>query len=152
MPVIDSECRRKVLHNDCSERKSLMPDLFLLFNHTITPAQKNQARQKLAVTNIVVPPAEISELWGALPAADKALLPCLQPVIAWLDQHAVKGDYVLIQGDFGACYLLVRHALEKGYIPVYATTERQAVEKGLEDGGVELTHTFRHVCFRRYGQ
>ncbi|MBW2659998.1 MAG: hypothetical protein JRC87_10485, partial [Deltaproteobacteria bacterium] len=45
---------------------------------------------------------------------------------------------VLIQGDFGACYLLIQHALNKDYIPIYSTTERKAVERQLEDDQVEL--------------
>ena len=62
-----------------------------------------------------------------------------------------KGDYILIQGDFGACFLMVQFAFEKGFIPIYSTTEREAVETHGEDGSVSLTHRFKHRIFRRYG-
>ena len=71
--------------------------------------------------------------------------------MASMAEAASAGDYVLIQGDFGACYLMVNHVLDRECIPVYATTERQAKETRLEDGRVELTHTFQHVRFRQYG-
>ncbi len=129
-----------------------MPDLFLLFSHTITPIQEEQAYMELGVGSIIEPPLEIRKIWSAIPPADDALMPFLPPVFSWLEQNAESGDFVLIQGDFGATYLLVRHALTRGYIPVYSTTEREAVETRLEDEGRQVTHTFRHVFFRRYGQ
>jgi hypothetical protein len=129
-----------------------MAELFLLFNHTITPVQEQQARLELGVERITEPPEDIRRTWAAIPPQEENIAPILAPVIAWLDDHAAPGDYVLIQGDFGACFLLAIHAMNRGYIPVYSTTERHAVEKKLDDGGVRLTHTFRHVRFRKYGQ
>ncbi|HAY20616.1 MAG TPA: hypothetical protein DCY27_00280, partial [Desulfobacterales bacterium] len=76
----------------------------------------------------------------------------LKPICSWLVGQATPGDYVLIQGDFGATYLMVRFALEHGLIPVYATTSRQALEEHLPDGTVKLLHYFQHQMFRRYGE
>ena len=129
-----------------------MADLFLLFNHTITPIQEEQARLELGVERIIEPSAHIHSIWAGLPPGDEGLAPVLEPVVSWLDNEAVPGDYVLIQGDFGACFLMVRHALEKGLVPIYSTTNRQAVEKLMDDGSVQLTHRFRHVRFRQYGK
>jgi len=128
-----------------------MPDLFLIFSHTITPLQEKQAHRELGVEKIIAPPRAIRNIWAAIPPDKEVLLPLLQSVFSWLDRNAQKGDFVLIQGDFGASFLLVRHALHKEYIPVYSTTERKAVENKLDDGEIRLTHIFRHVCFRRYG-
>lgn len=58
----------------------------------------------------------------------------------------------MIQGDFGACYLVVRYCFEHGYVPVYSTTERNALEKHRGNNQVELTHRFQHVKFRKYGE
>ncbi len=128
-----------------------MADLLLLFNHTITPVQEEQARLELGVELIVTPPAEISSIWAAIPPEAEGIRATLAPVMSWLDDQAVPGDFILVQGDFGACFLLADHALNRGYIPIYSTTERRAVEEHLDDGGVRLTHTFRHVRYRRYG-
>lgn len=129
-----------------------MPDLLLLFNHTITDAQHKDAVQQLGIKRIIEPPPAIRAAWSALPPEEAALVPVLQPVVTWLDATASAGDYVLVQGDFGACWLLVNHCLQQGYIPVYSTTRRHAVEEHLDDGTVRLVHRFSHVRFRKYGQ
>jgi hypothetical protein len=129
-----------------------MPRLFLLFNHTLTAEQEADARNSLGVTEIVTPPPAIRGLWGQLPSDTQELAPLLAPVGEWLAAEARPGDHVLIQGDFGAVYLIVNITLAGGLIPVYSTTEREAMEEHLPDGTVRLTHRFRHRRFRRYGQ
>ena len=129
-----------------------MPRLFLLFNHAVTARQLVNARSELGVREIIEPPEALRQRWAAIPPDATTLQPWLAPVYDWLAEHARPGDYVLIQGDFGACYLLVRFAFTQGYIPVYATTERHAREQRLDDGRVRLEHTFDHVRFRRYGE
>ena len=69
-----------------------------------------------------------------------------------LAANAKEKDFVLIQGDFGACYLMVNFALESGLVPVYSTTRREAVEEYGENGSIRITHHFRHVMFREYGE
>lgn len=129
-----------------------MPKLFLVFNHTFTLSQQENARDELGVENILEPSLELSRRWANIPPEAPSLRPWLQPICDWLAAQAQAGDYALIQGDFGACYLLVRFALERNLIPVYATTERHAREEWLADGRVKLEHTFEHVRFRRYGE
>jgi len=129
-----------------------MPDLYLLFNHRLSEPQAVQAREQLGVENVVVPPPDISRLWGRVPPEPESIAAFLRPVFSWLDDTVSEGDFVLVQGDFGACYLALEHLRGSGVTPVYATTRRQAIEQPLDDGGVRLTHTFRHVRFRVYGR
>ncbi len=129
-----------------------MSRLFLLFNHTLTAEQEDDARNSLGVAEIITPPPAIRGLWGQLPSDAQELAPLLAPVREWLAAEARPGDHVLIQGDFGAVYLIINFALASGFIPVYSTTEREAMEEHLPDGTVRLTHRFRHRCFRRYGR
>jgi hypothetical protein len=129
-----------------------MPNLLLLFNHTLTAGQEEDARKNLGVAEIILPSPPIRELWCQLAPDAARLVPLLEPVKDWLASQAAVGDYVLIQGDFGACFIMVKYSLKKGLVPLYSTTSRDAVEKHLADGTVELVHAFRHVCFRRYGQ
>ena len=128
-----------------------MPKLYLVFNHTFTLSQQESARNELGTETIIEPPLELRRRWANVPPETPSLRPWLQPLSDWLIEHAQPGDFVLIQGDFGACYLLVCFALEHDMVPVYATTERHAREERLDDGRVKLEHTFDHVRFRRYG-
>lgn len=129
-----------------------MADLFLLFNHLLTEAQAGQAEKELGVQHIIHPPAGISRLWSNVPPEAETIHSYLEPVFSWIDTTVSAGDFLLIQGDFGACHLVLDHIAGSGIIPVYATTERRAIERRLADDTVQLTHTFRHVRFRIYGQ
>ncbi|MBV5329965.1 MAG: hypothetical protein JZU65_20460 [Chlorobium sp.] len=126
--------------------------LFLFFNHTFTLSQQDNARTEMGVDAIIEPPMELRRHWAEVPPTEAQLLPYLQPVFAWINEHALPGDFILVQGEFGACYLLVRFALDMGLVPIYATTERHAREERLTDGRVKMEHTFDHVRFRRYGE
>lgn len=128
-----------------------MPTLILLFNHTLTPTQEADARASLGVGEIVEPPLAIARLWSQVPADAERIGPAIEPVFDWLAASACQGDFVLIQGEFGATWLAVRRAFELGLVPVYSTTSRRAVEEHQADGSVHIRHIFQHVRFRCYG-
>jgi len=125
--------------------------LFLIFNHTFTDSQRSDAEASLGVERIVSLPEELQAVWSSIPPEEKEIQPVLESIREWLASEAREGDYVLIQGDFGATYLMVRFALELGLIPIYSTTVREADEELQPDGTVKLTHRFRHRMFRKYG-
>ncbi len=129
-----------------------MPDLFLLFNHKLTAAQADDARQELGVAGIVSPPDDVRRCWAAIPPEPEAIAPLLAPVFSWIDMAVPAGSFLLVQGDFGACFLVVLHAAGRGITPVYSTTRREAAEQQVDDSTVHITHTFRHVRFRIYGR
>ena len=125
--------------------------LFHIFNHTLTEAQFDDARNRLGVECIVSPPKRLQNLWCQVPADLEGIDGYLAPVKDWLAAEGRPGDFVLVQGDFGATWIMVNHAFKLGLVPVYSTTERQAEETITDDGAVRLVHHFRHRRFRRYG-
>ncbi len=126
--------------------------LFLLFNHGLTPVQEADAHLSLGVSRLVPLPANLKHLWAQIPPDLPALQDYLRPLAEWLLGQARTGDFVLVQGDFGACYLMAHLALEHGLNPVYATTQRVAAEEPQGDGSVRVTRRFEHRRFRRYGE
>ena len=130
---------------------SMGKSLFLLFNHNITGVQTADARRTLGVTRIIDLPQDLKALWSQIPPDLHEISFYLEPVKEWLDSHARQKDFVLIQGDFGACFIMVKFSFDRGLIPVYSTTLREAVEEYVEDGTVRLVHQFKHQIFRRYG-
>lgn len=78
------------------------------------------------------------------------LAPHLIPIKSWLLREALPDDFVLVQGDFGATYLMVNFAFENKFRPIYSTTEREAKEIHQPDGSITLVHHFRHHRFRLY--
>lgn len=127
-----------------------MPNLILLFNHTITAAQEADARRSLKISDIIEPPSALQSLWAQVPPESDDITEYLAPVFTWLAETAGQGDYLLVQGEFGATRLAVNKAFRLGLIPIYSTTCRQAVEKHLPGGGVAVRHIFSHVRYRRY--
>lgn len=127
-------------------------NMLLIFNHRITRLQEEDARNSLGVERIVGLPADLQALWSRVPPNVPAIDEYLGPVKEWLEGRAAEGDYILIQGDFGACYLMVGFAFEKGLVPIYSTTEREAIEEYAEDGSVNTFHRFEHRMFRIYGR
>ncbi len=129
----------------------MTPSLYLLFNHEPTLLQEKDALASLGVGRIHNPPPELKAMWRRIPPDLPEIDGYLVPIKAWLKDHAAEGDYVLIQGDFGACFIMVNFAFVQDLIPVYSTTEREAVEEHGDDGTVKLIHQFKHHIFRLYG-
>jgi len=128
-----------------------MSDLFLIFNHEITSLQEEDARENLGVTRIIDLPPDLKKLWSQVPPDLPEIFSYLEPVMEWLAGHAKQNDFVLIQGDFGACFIMVNFAFKRDLVPVYSTTRREAVEEYGEGGTIKMVHRFKHRKFRRYG-
>lgn len=128
-----------------------MPDLFLIFNHEITPLQEEDARRSVDVTRIIDLPSDLKTLWSQIPPDLPRICCYLEPVMDWLVSHARENDFVLIQGDFGACFIMVNFAFNRELILVYSTTWSEAVEEHEDDGTIKMVHQFKHRIFRRYG-
>ena len=127
-----------------------MTDLYLVFNHTLTDLQKRSAKTSIGVERVIDLPPPLKDLWSVVPPELPGLLDYLQPLKNWLVERAQFSDYILIQGDFGATYLMVKFAFENGLVPVYSTTVRNAIEEHNADGSVRLLHHFKHIRFRKY--
>jgi hypothetical protein len=126
--------------------------LFLIFSHKFTPDQEADAAASLGINRIVALPQDLQEVWSSIPPEADKIMTTLAPIRSWLSYEGFRGDYVLVQGDFGACYLMAQFVLELGLVPVYSTTERRAVDEVQPDGSVTVTHSFQHVRFRKYGE
>ncbi len=128
----------------------MTPALLLLFNHTLTEIQTADARRTLGVQAIIALPEDLRRIWCQIPADQPSIYGHLAPLREWVSLTARTDDFILIQGDFGATWLMVQFAMQHGLVPVYATTRREATETRLPDGTTQITHHFRHVMFRRY--
>jgi hypothetical protein len=121
---------------------------FVILNHTLTDRQISEAK-KLGAVEIVLPPDDIKKFWANVePSGDLPMVE-IAKVTDWLSLGQ-KGDYVLVQGDFGATYYIVSWCKAQGMLPVYSTTRRVYESATLADGSVEQKHIIKHINFRRY--
>lgn len=125
--------------------------LFSVFNHTLTPVQIQTATDMLGVTDIIEMPERLKIVWQQIPAELETIKPIIEPIQEWIKEHSDQFDFILIQGDFGATWLMVDFAFKHGLVPVYSTTRRKAKETVQPDGSVKTEHLFQHQIFRRYG-
>jgi hypothetical protein len=123
--------------------------MFLIFSHRLTDMQKHQAETELGIEEFVYLPENLSQKWSNVPPDIETLDEYLHDLLAWLDGNSSEGDYVLVQGDYGATFMVVTYCLKRKLIPVYATTRRVVRERN-EGGKVITVREFEHVDFRRY--
>ncbi len=123
----------------------------LLFSHEFMSSQEDDAMDSLGVKRFISLPKELKGTWANIPpnAESSEFNKLLKSIMVWLSKTLDRGDFVLVQGDFGATVFMVQFCWNERFIPVYATTERHVLEKKVEDK-VELVHTFQHVRYRRY--
>lgn len=129
-----------------------MKNLFLLFSHSLTEEQKQDARESLGVTDFVKLPEDLQKIFSDVPPDLATLSEYLQPLLKWIDAEANSPkDYILIQGDFGVTYYLVDYCKSMGLAkPVYATTKRDSIDEEQADGSIITKRIFKHVQFRAY--
>ena len=126
-----------------------MKKLYLLFSHTLTKAQQEDALASLGVEEFIALPTELQTLWSNIPPQLTKLDDYLEPLKAYIRNEANAGDVFLIQGDFGGCYEMVNFVKALGFRAVHSTTTRDVVEKTV-NGKVEKFSRFEHVIFRLY--
>ncbi len=126
-----------------------MKKLFLLFSHTLTPSQKEDAKKSLGVEQFVSLPDNLQKLWSNIPPDLPNLKEYLTPIKNFLKENAKEGDIVLIQGDFGGCFEMVNFVKSLNLKAVHSTTKRDVIEKTV-NGKVEKFSVFEHVIFREY--
>ncbi len=123
-----------------------MKTLYILLSHTITPAQKENAKNTLGVDRFIVVP---NKWWGQIPADADSVCDYTREIESYLKEWSKLDDLLLVQGDFGATVRLVHFAQTIGMIPIYATTRRTAREV-VKGEKITTVREFRHIRFRTY--
>ena len=123
-----------------------MKILFMLMNHALTREQEEDARKNLNVDKFI----NIADAsWSDIDPSEKSIIKFVEVYKDKLKKQAKVGDVLLVQGDFGATYNMIRFAKNMGLIAVYATTNR-IVSEQVENGKVVIKREFKHARFREY--
>ena len=123
--------------------------LILLFSHKLTDLQKIDAKESLDINDFIYLPSNLQKIWSQIPANIYDISPYLNQIKEYVQANTNQGDYILIQGDFGATYEMVQYAKEINLIPIYSTNSRESIEEEI-DGKVVKKSIFIHNIFRRY--
>ena len=126
-----------------------MRKFIVLMSHDMSDIQKNDAYENLKVAEIIEAPAEIKAIWGNVDPISDLDISKLDKVISWIKNISEKGDYILVQGEFGATFYIVDYCFKSDLIPVYATSIRR-VEETREGDRVLTNRVFVHEGYRQY--
>lgn len=125
--------------------------MFLLFSHKLTPKQIEDAKESFGIEEFVYLPENLQKKWSAVEPFASSLVEYVKDFTNYLRQNATKNDVVLVQGDFGLTYLLVKFCKEEGIYALYATTKREVIAEKDNSGKIVKTTRFKHIRFREYG-
>lgn len=127
-----------------------MTKMFLIFSHRLTEDQVEEAKKNFNVTEFVYLPEDLQYIWSNVPPDGKLDKGYLDGIKNFLLLNSKENDYVLVQGEYGATYLMVKWCFENNLIPIYSTTKRVYEFTKNDNGTIENKHTFKHVNFRLY--
>ena len=127
-----------------------MGKMILVFSHKLTQEQKDDAIKNFGIKEFLSLPKELQNIWSNISPDIQTLEKLLEPIKEFIKNNSKKDDVVLVQGDFGAVYIMVNFVKDLELLGVYATTKRE-VKEYQEDGKLIKQSIFKHRRFREYG-
>ena len=125
------------------ERKAL-----LLFSHQLTENQEIELVENFKVKKIVSLSSELQEMWSNVSIKEN-YKENLEKIKKYIEENFNENDVMLVQGNWGYTYNIVKWSIEKRLVPVYSYTERNVEE--IKDGeNVKKISYFKHVKFIEY--
>ena len=125
------------------ERKVL-----LLFSHQLTENQEKELIENFKVKKIVSLSSELQEMWSNVSIKEN-YKENQEKIKKYIEENFNENDVMLVQGNWGYTYNIVKWSIEKKLVPVYSYTERNVEE--IKDGeNVKKISYFKHVKFIEY--
>lgn len=120
----------------------------LVFSHQLTENQEKELNEEYNVKQIEKLPENLQNIWSNVTIGE-SYKENLEKIKNYIIENFHKEDVLVIQGNWGYTYNLVKWAIENKYLPIYSYTERNVEEiKYGED--VKKISYFRHVKFLKY--
>ena len=120
----------------------------LVFSHQLTENQEKELIEEYSVKKIEKLPDDLQNLWSNV-TIDKGYNENLEKIKNYIIENFHKEDVLVIQGNWGYTYNLVKWAIKNEYLPLYSYTERNVEE--IKDGeDIKKISYFRHVKFLKY--
>ena len=125
------------------ERKAL-----LLFSHQLTENQEKELVENFKIKKIVSLSSELQEMWSNVSIKEN-YKENLEKIKKYIEENFNENDVMLVQGNWGYTYNIVKWSIEKKLVPVYSYTERNVEE--IKDGeNVKKISYFKHIKFIKY--
>ena len=120
----------------------------LLFSHQLTENQEKELNEEFKVKEIVSLPSEMQEMWSNV-SIEENYEENLEKIKKYIQKNFNKNDVMVVQGNWGYTYNIVKWSIENEFVAVYSYTERNVEE--IKDGeNVKKISYFKHVKFIEY--
>lgn len=130
------------------DKSNLKRKALLVFSHQLTENQEKELIEEYSVKKIEKLPDDLQNLWSNV-TIGKDYKENLEKIKNYIIENFYIEDVLVIQGNWGYTYNLVKWAIENDYLPVYSYTERNVEE--IKDGeDVKKISYFRHIKFLEY--
>lgn len=125
------------------EKKAL-----LLFSHQLTENQAKELMEDFEVKKILNLPTELQEMWSNVSIKEN-YTENLEKIKKYIEINFNKDDVILVQGNWGYTYNLVKWSIDNDLLPIYSYTERNVKE--IKDGeNIKKISYFKHIKFIKY--
>jgi len=122
--------------------------VLLLFSHQLTENQAKELMEDFEVKKILNLPTELQEMWSNVSIKEN-YMENLEKIKKYIENNFSKDDVILVQGNWGYTYNLVKWSIDNDLIPVYSYTERN-VEEIKDEENVKKISYFKHIKFIEY--
>ena len=122
--------------------------VLLLFSHELTENQKKELEEEFGVKKIEKLPDNLQNMWSNV-SINEGYEENLEIIKKYIVDNFSEEDIMVIQGNWGYAYNLVKWSIENNFIPVYSYTERN-VEEIREGENVKKISYFKHLKFLKY--
>ena len=130
------------------DKSNLKRKALLVFSHQLTENQEKELIEEYSVKKIEKLPDDLQNLWSNV-TIGKDYKENLEKIKNYIIENFYIEDVLVIQGNWGYTYNLVKWAIKNDYLPVYSYTERNVEE--IKDGeDVKKISYFRHIKFLEY--
>ncbi|WP_456083140.1 CRISPR-associated protein Csx20 [Leptotrichia sp.] len=120
----------------------------LVFSHQLTNNQEIELLEKYKVGKIEKLPEELQYMWSNV-SIKKDYKENLEKIKKYIANNFNSKDIMVIQGNWGYTYNLVKWSINNGFLPLYSYTERNVEE--IKDGeNVKKISYFKHIKFIEY--
>lgn len=130
--------------------KKIGKKALLVFSHEMTENQEKELNEVYNVEKIEKLPKDLQEIWSNV-SIENNYKENFEKIKKYIEENFNMNDVILIQGNWGYTYSLVKCSIEMGLVPVYSYTERNVEE--IKDGeNVKKISYFKHVKFLEYSE
>lgn len=130
--------------------KKIGKKALLVFSHEMTENQEKELNEVYNVEKIEKLPKDLQEIWSNV-SIENNYKENFEKIKKYIEENFNMNDVILIQGNWGYTYSLVKCSIEMGLVPVYSYTERNVEE--IKDGeNVKKISYFKHVKFLEYSK